>query len=446
MTASGVDPNRRVPAALMAGALAVGLLGLLFKAGCYLDGMWNGGEQYTVGCYTDVVPFWTARGVATGAVPYLQTPLEYPVLTGAQIWLEGAISRAIVGPQATALPLLVVVTVVNVGLALGVLALLARMGVPSRRLWWWALAPAIVLYVGHNWDLLAMFFAVLAIALHREGSATGSGIALGLGAAAKLFPALLAPLLLLDHLRRRDTERLLRTLGGAAAAWLAVNLPVALAVPERWAEFYTFSQARAGTFAATWTVLDDLGVLVTDVAARNLWGSVAFALGAVTIVAAGWRTHRGCAWALFTPVVAWFLLTNKVWSPQFDLWLVPLLVLTSRRTWPLAAFAVADIAVYWTEFWYLARRAGFVPSAPYELLAAAAGVRALVLMAVIVLSIRDPAPDWTAVDDDGANARAGAPAGGDALRGGRAVARRDVAIGGDAASPTSASVRGADNR
>lgn len=446
MTAPGAEAARASSAALVATTVAVTLLGLLFKAGCYLDGAWNGGEQYTIGCYTDVVPFWTARGVAAGAVPYLQTPLEYPVLTGAQIWLEGAVSRAVAGPQATALPLLVVVTVVNAGLVLGILALLARMGVPARRLWWWALAPAIVLYVGHNWDLLAMCLAVLAIALHREGRATGAGIALGLGTAAKLFPALLAPLLLLEHLRRRDTPRLLRTVGGAAVAWLAVNLPVALAAPERWAEFYTFSSERVGTFAATWTVLNDLGVVVTDVAARNLWGSVAFAVGAVAIVAAGWRTHRGREWVLFTPVVAWFLLTNKVWSPQFDLWLVPMLVLTSKRTWPLAAFAIADIAVYWTEFWYLARRAGFTPSGSYEMLAAASALRAVVLMAVIVLSVRDPAPAWIPVPDDRADARDGAVASGDAGSGDRAVPRGGAVAGGDAVAPTSASVRGADNR
>ena len=180
------------------------------------------------------------------------------------------------------------------------------------------------------------------------------------------------------------------------AIW-AVNLPVALAAPERWAEFYTFSSERVGTFAATWTVLNDLGVVITDVAARNLWGLVAFAVGAVAIVAAGWHTHQGREWVLFTPIVAWFLLTNKVWSPQFDLWLVPLLVLTSRRTWPLAVFGIADIAVYWTEFWYLARRAGFTPSGSYEMLAAASALRAVVLLTVIVLSVRDPAPDWTAV-------------------------------------------------
>jgi uncharacterized membrane protein len=384
----------RPPLEIVAVAVVVLLLGLMFKAHCYLDGGWDNGEQYTIGCYTDVVPFWTERGVATGELPYIDTPLEYPVLTGAQIWVEGAISRALVGPDAGALVLLGVVTLVNAALAVGILFLLHRMGVPRARLWWWALAPAIVLYVGHNWDLLAMFLVVLAIHRHRKDDPIGAGVALGLGTAAKLFPALLLPLLLLTHLRRRRVADFMVTGAAAVTAWIVVNLPVAVIATERWAEFYTFSQERIGTFAATWTVLQDLGLLTTSVEQRNLYGTLAFALGAAVIVGASWRRHSGYEWVLITPLVAWFLLTNKVWSPQFDLWLIPLLVLTVRRMWPVAAFAISDILVYWLEFWWLARRADYTPSGSYEALAAAAALRAIVLLVIIVLAVRDQRPAW----------------------------------------------------
>jgi hypothetical protein len=393
-----------LPPAVLIGAVLALCLGWLFKAHCVLDGGWSGGEQYTTGCYTDVVPFWIGRDVASGAMPYFDTELEYPVLTGAQIWLEGAVGRAAVGPDGGALVFLAAVTVVNAGLALGVLVLLHRMGVPPRRLWWWALAPPLVLYLGHNWDLLAIFLLVLAVHLHRRDRPLAAGVAIGLGTASKLFPGLALPLLALTHLRRRDWRAAGALVGGAAASWLLVNLPVALTVPGRWAQFYTFSQQRLGTFAATWTVVDELGLVATDAAQRNLGGSALFALGALVIVAAGWRRHAGREWVLLTPLVAWFLLTNKVWSPQFDLWLYPLLVLTSRRRWPLAAFALADVAVYWTEFWYLGWRQELSPSAPYPALAVAALVRVAVLLAAIWLSVRDRAPEWVERADGDASA------------------------------------------
>lgn len=398
MGSAGDDAQPSRWAALPTGILAAVVLtlvaGWLFKAHCYLDGSWDGGEQYTTGCYTDVVPFWTERQIASGAVPYLGAALEYPVLTGAQIWFEGAVSRALAGTVDGALLFLVMVTLVNGVLAVGILLLLHRMGVPPRRLWWWALAPPLVLYVGHNWDLLAMVLVVLAIAEHRRGHPLAAGAAAGLGTAAKLFPGLLVPVLLLTHVRRGATGNAGRLLTGAAGAWLAVNVPVALAAPTRWAEFYTFSQQRLGTYAASWTVLDELGLLSTTLEQRNLGGLLLFALGAVVIVILGWNRHAGREWLLLTPLVAWFLLTNKVYSPQFDLWLVPLLVLTSRRTWPLAAFFATDALVYLTEFWYLGGQAGYSPSAPYGALAVAAVLRAAVLVAIVVLAVRDRAPDW----------------------------------------------------
>lgn len=197
-------PRRGVPPAILVGALLALGLGWLFKAHCALDGGWDDGEQYTTGCYTDVVPFWLGRDVAGGAVPYLDAELEYPVLTGVQIYLEGAASRALVGPDGGALAFLAMVTLVNAGLALGVLWLLHRMGVPSRRLWWWALAPPLVLYLGHNWDLLAIFCTLLAIDQHRRERPLAAGVAVGLGTASKLFPGLALPVLALTHLRRRD--------------------------------------------------------------------------------------------------------------------------------------------------------------------------------------------------------------------------------------------------
>lgn len=394
--AGDVQPWRRaaLPPAMLAAAVITVAAGWLFKAHCYLDGSWTGGEQYTTGCYTDVVPFWTEREVASGAVPYLDAALEYPVLTGAQIWLEGAVSRALVGGGSGALLFLVTVTLVNGVLAVGILLLLHRMSVPPRRLWWWALAPPLVLYVGHNWDLLAMFLVVLGIAEHRRGRPLAAGAAAGLGTASKLFPGLLVPVLLLTYVRRGATGDVGRLLAGAAGAWLAVNLPVAAAAPTRWAEFYTFSQQRLGTFAASWTVVDELGLLSTTLEQRNIGGLLLFALGAFVIVVLGRRPHAGREWVLLTPLVAWFLLTNKVHSPQFDLWLVPLLVLTSRRTWPLAAFYATDALVYLTEFWYLGWRDGYSPSAPYGALAVAAALRAAVLVAIVVLAVRDRAPDW----------------------------------------------------
>ena len=118
--------DRRMQMLIFALALTCSL-GWLFKAHC-TGGGWSGGEQYTSGCYSDAVPFWTVREVDKGKIPYLQTRMEYPVLTGATIWIEGAAVRLLFGGHANATHFLAAVTLVNALLAFLVLRMLGSTG------------------------------------------------------------------------------------------------------------------------------------------------------------------------------------------------------------------------------------------------------------------------------------------------------------------------------
>ena len=376
-------------------------LGWLFKTHC-APGGWTGAEQYTTGCYSDAVPFWTGRGVAAGEVPYFQARLEYPVLTGALIWAEGGITRGLFGGQANAMHFLGVVTLVNALLAALVLWLLWRAGMEARRLWGWALAPPLVLYVGHNWDMLAVALAVAAMLLAREGRLARSAATAGLGLAAKLYPVLLLPLLGLQALfapgqgwgRRIGRAAILSV--AAVAAWALVNLPVALIAPANWAEFYSFSSERSGTAGSVWEILGTSGLWATSTPARNLLSALAFLAGAAGIVGLGWRAHRERLWILFTPLLAWFLLTNKVYSPQFDLWLYPMLLMTAPRLRPVALFVAGDVAAYFAEFWWFASMEGAWPAASPAHIALAAALRAGAMLWVIADCLRLPPPAWIA--------------------------------------------------
>ena len=85
-------------------------------------------------------------------------------------------------------------------------------------------------------------------------------------------------------------------------------------------------------------------------------------------------------------VVAAFLLTNKVWSPQYSLWLVPLAVLAYPRWRPLLAWMVVD-ALLWAPrmYYYLGTDAKGLP-APWFY--GAVVLRDLAVVAVAVLVVR----------------------------------------------------------
>ncbi|MFC3579775.1 hypothetical protein [Sphingomonas hylomeconis] len=389
------ERSRRLPYILLG---LTCLLGYIFKAHCGPG--WVNGIQYTSGCYSDAVPFWGLRGVADGALPYLQARMEYPVLTGALIWVEGVIARTLGGAGANAATFLLVVSAVNAGLAFLVLWLMERASVDRARLYAWAAAPPLILYLGHNWDMLAVALAVAALLAARRGAAFRAVQLAAFGAAAKLFPVLMLPLIGLGALFRRDAlwrERIVTTVLLAIAAvlaWGAVNLPVAAVAFTNWSEFYAFSGERSGTAASIWELLATFGVWNAPIPLRNMASFAAFAIGALAIVLLGWRRHGAQSWLLFTPVLAWFLLTNKVYSPQFDLWLYPFLVLTSYRLWPLLWFALGDLAAYFAEFWWFAGMEGRTPSATPGDIALAAAIRGAAMLWIIVAALRQPAPAW----------------------------------------------------
>lgn len=375
-------------------------LGWLFKVHCTAGG-WTGAEQYTTGCYSDAMPFWGGRGVSAGEIPYFQARIEYPVLTGALIWIEGVFTRLIFGPGASAPHFLTIVTLANALLAGWVLRLFWNAGMDDRRLWAWAAAPPLILYVGHNWDMLAVVLAVAATLAAREGRLVKSAALGGLGLAAKLYPVLLLPLLGLQALLGEGWRRWMARVPLAAAvtaaavgAWALVNLPVAAFAFDYWSEFYRFSSERAGTAASIWEILGAQAGWYSSIAERNLYAGLLFLAGAAVIIGFGWQRHQARLWMLFTPLLAWFMLTNKVYSPQFDLWLYPLLLLTAPRLRAVVLFVVAGIAAYFAEFWWFAGMEGAWPSATTGHIAIFAAIRAAAMFWLIADAVRFDPPAW----------------------------------------------------
>src|SRR5689334_1174633 len=178
-----------VSLALVLAATSVTLLaGLVVKAPC-ASGEWAGGIQYKHLCYSDLVPLFGTEHLDGGRLPYVnhcppeagQQCDEYPVLT---MWFMRV--AAWIGPGYAAF------FFVNVALlaaaALITAALLYRMA--GARALYFALAPTLLIYGFMNWDLFAVALATAGTYFFFKRKDASAGAMLGLGAAAKLFPAL----------------------------------------------------------------------------------------------------------------------------------------------------------------------------------------------------------------------------------------------------------------
>ncbi|MDQ1709207.1 MAG: hypothetical protein QOG49_592, partial [Frankiaceae bacterium] len=371
------------PKSLSARALTVGCLLLLTLATSWagyvqklpcLRNDWAHGFQYTHHCYSDILPLYGAEGLSKGAVPYRDHPVEYPVLIGgAMLVASNAAHSAPVDDRGhryyayTAF-----ILGVSLLLVLATTALLA-----GRRRWdvlLVAISPVVVVYAFYNWDLLAMAFAGLGMEAWRRRRPGLAGVLFGLGAATKIYPAFLLVALLPLCFRAGR----LRAWGTAAAAglgaWIAVNLPVYLAYPNGWLEFYRLSRRRGSEIDTVWYQISYLTGRFHSGAGKRLHDLVApaltehdspAALNLITIVAlaALWLliyylvlrapVRPRVPQVAFLVVVA-FLLVNKVWSPQYAIWYVPLGVLALPRKTVFVAWQLAELAVFAGVMGYLA--------------------------------------------------------------------------------------------
>lgn len=378
------------------------------KAPCD-DGAWTG-QQYTVRCYTDIVPLRYTEQLQGGRLPYLD-PCEdegvcdeYPVVTmyvmRAAAWASNAWSAAVLGPDdgsdgrrgALETRAFFVANVLAL-VAAAVATTVALRRLVGDRVLYLVAAPTLVLYAFMNWDLLAVAAATAALLAAARRRDLAAGALLGLGTAAKLYPALFVIPLAAQRWREGDRRGAGRIAAGAAATWAALNAPFALLAPDGWSRFFTHSAERVSDWDSLWFIachLSSGSFGCADTGLVNL-GVAATFLASVAIVW-WWKRRREpdfARWTLVFPVLVLFLVTGKVYSPQFSLWLLPLFALAFPDVSMFILFSLTEIAVFLSRFSYFAAYSGGT-GAPLEAFEAAVVARAAVLVGCVVLWVLRP--------------------------------------------------------
>lgn len=352
----------RVTALVMLGMFA---LGMVQKLPCWNGGWFSGqNSQYVHACYSDIPHLFQGRGFAEGLTPYLDripdslsggmSYLEYPVLTG--LFMKVA---AWFTPGGGIEYREQMYWMVNAGMLMACAAVVAACAVHTHRHRPWdallvALAPAFALTATINWDLLAVALTAAGLLLWSRSRPLLAGVLIGLATAAKLYPVLLLGPLLVLCLRAGRLPAFTRALGGAVAAWGCVNVPVLIAAPQGWATFYTFSQERPVDFGSFWLLLSQRsGADLND--AANTLGTLLMVVGCLAIAAlALYAPRRPRLAQLAFLVVALFIVTNKVYSPQYVLWLIPLAALARPRWRDFLIWQTCEVAYFLGIWMYLA--------------------------------------------------------------------------------------------
>ncbi len=420
--------------------------GRQYVAMCYSDTVpLYGAERLNEGAFP-YKKFWIEQTPDGGTETRY---MEYPVLSGLYQYAAAQIANIWDHlPLPGALSVVVYFNIVALGLAMGwLITVWASSRLAGRRVWDAALiavSPLVIVHAFTNFDALATAFAATGLLAWARRKPVLAGILLGLGGAAKLYPLLLlGPIVVLclraDPMRRlpaaqaglrlREIDSLdslrtylretparvhlfgLRPLGAATltvlaavGTWVAVNLPIAVLYPEGWREFFRLNTTRHADPDSIYNVITSFtgwGGFDGELAhgqpptVLNSVSLLLFALACAGIAYLALTAARRPRLAqLCFLVVAAFLLTNKVWSPQYSLWLVPLAVLALPHRRILLAWMTID-ALVWAPrmYYYLGEDAKGLPEQWFTGTVILRDLAVLGLCALIVHQILQPGDD-----------------------------------------------------
>lgn len=341
--------------ALLVAALAAASLGAAWwlKSPC-TDTPWVDEFQYRHYCYSDVLPLWFGKGLENDVVPYVgERPWsenEYPVLTGFYMWGAAKVT--------TDLHDYMVVSFLGLIAAGGASTLALVRLLPRPAILTWVLVPTVPIHGLTNWDFLAVAAACWGWFEWTRGRRFSSALLFGLGGAAKLYPAFFLPFLFLDAVRERDRKAMAWTLAGGTLGLGVPNAAVAVADRQGWWHTYRFHLDRHPDFETPWEafVKHHLQPRFPDYDWGQDWADLVGEIGAVVLLlTAGWLAwrmwrHRLDALVAGGVFTLAFCLINKVYSPQYTLWVLPLLLLLRSAWVPLGIFVAADTANFWIRY------------------------------------------------------------------------------------------------
>ncbi len=308
--------------------------------------------SYSHLCYTDIYSLYFHEGLVKGTVPYLGHPVEYPVGIGMMMQLGASLVRGAGGAQSRATAFYYLTAALLSAFFVVLVFATARLAGPARRrdALLVALCPAVILSAFTNWDLAAVALAMAGLAAWAARRPLLAGVLIGAATATKFYPLLFFGPLLLLCLRAGRLRQYTVALAGGVGSWLVLNLPFIVAAPANWARFYAFSQTRQASWGTIWLFFQKVHLPVAgtlNVSTQNVMSAGLFAICCVGIaVLALMAPRRPRTAQLLFLVVAAFLLTGKVWSPQYVLWLAPLAVLARPKLGGYLIWQAAEIG-YW---------------------------------------------------------------------------------------------------
>jgi hypothetical protein len=233
-----------------------------------------------------------------------------------------------------------------------------------------------------RYDLFPALLTLLSLLCILKKCSTWAGIWLGLGIVAKLYPVVVLPIFSIYYLINREYRNMLRFLLGTMASAILTLLPFTLLAQGDLLSFLSYHKARGlqietfpagiitlghvlGLTKVQWAFRYGAFEIVSPFNDRVLqWLPLVFILTTLGVIVSCFTRFRyeritygeitGTSLVTYVLIALLaFIVTSKVFSPQYIIWLLPFAPLLSlRQVSILAAIFAMTIAIY--PFWYYA--------------------------------------------------------------------------------------------
>jgi uncharacterized membrane protein len=226
---------------------------------------------------------------------------------------------------------------------------------------------------GQQYDIFPAIMLLGSLYFFWQGKHKTSWVLMTLGVLTKLFPAVLAPLYLIIYLRERRFRTLAEGVISAALVCLVVLLPFLVTGPDNLMSLVTYHTARGlqveSTYSSFLLLGNSLGFNLAEMefnyGSWNLNGTAAHILASFS---SGFQlvVLLLCYWYIWTRLrpgriqiaelnsfalllISALLFTSKILSPQYIIWLLPVIALAATR-WRFTVWGVFVAACLMTYF------------------------------------------------------------------------------------------------
>ena len=350
---------RAISRPLVALAILASLLSFVKFQHCR-DAGWGAPDVYVHMCYSDITALYSERGMDTHDFPYASTSnaVEYPAITGLVMWGTSFLVTDKNNPYRNYFDInLILLILLLIGTSLLVHSLNPEFS------YLLPLSPALVASLFINWDLWAVISAVASLYFYVRDKRNLSALFLGVSIATKFFPIVFLLPLALHSIYIRQIKNFIKYFVLTLTTWIVINAPIALTHFDGWSRFYRMNFTRQADWGSLWYALSKFGANINALNYVAIIITLILILGLTIFYSdiCKTRTPYQNLFLLIFLTMAAFTTINKVYSPQYVLWLTPFAVLALNEKKERAAFWIWQTgeALYHFAIWqYLAQFTG----------------------------------------------------------------------------------------